>query len=436
MFRTLWRGCKYLLRIVWKACKWLFLLTLPLTLLPGICGTINGLYFAYWTNNRVGRTVDALLHEVKDVANDWGIPGTMTFREFQDIHNDFHLLRINSNDWRLKLGFALPLEYSDWESNADTPVNNFANLDSLMVDTTSATPPKDQWVYISDFAFPSFNEWDAAFDAAVQAGYVPSALNETRLFFASCFQTAHFLCGVWGVRSPTLLHFEVDDHPPWPTDMTPGLNYATGLWNLRSVTVRVIEFPLKDAYIGLPSDVFPGPKEQILAIMRGDRLYEQFEEWNEMSQMMYRFQETIDNLYDRRGTFLYYLGKVDNWWEEHFAKLLGLEEVLNVVHLTYFVLAAGVVNCLILPPWNLVKQTAMDYLGYPKRGDWILGNTLEQPSENVVDDLIADMIPGFWESFSKKVKDEGLGSDLLLRKITTNSVAETTYSAESSATTA
>jgi hypothetical protein len=57
--------------------------------------------------------------------------------------------------------------------------------------------------------------------------------------------------------------------------------------------VRVIEFPLKDSYTALPSSVFPGPTEQILAMMCGDKLYEQFEPCNEFEQTMCWYHRVI-----------------------------------------------------------------------------------------------------------------------------------------------
>jgi hypothetical protein len=48
-------------------------------------------------------------------------------------------------------------------------------------------------------------------------------------------------------------------------------------------------------------------------MMRGGKLYEQFEPWDEFEQTMRRFLEYIDdNFYKRKGTFLYYLGIADD----------------------------------------------------------------------------------------------------------------------------
>lgn len=249
-------------------------------------------------------------------------------------------------------------------------------------------PPNEQWVYISEWAWPLLSEWDTAFEAAVQAGYVPSVLNETRLFYTQCRGTGGFLCGVWGVRAPALLRFSIKDSAPRPEDIAPGLTYSISSSNLRSVTVRIIEFPLKDSYTALPPSVFPGPREQMLAMMRGDKLYEQFEPWNEFDQTLRRFHEYIDdNFYDRKGTFLYYLGKAGYWTTDHLEKPLGLEGAAQIVYTISFFATFAAINGLILRPWNWVRQSFLDFLGYPRLGDQILGDGF-QKEWNYWDDLM------------------------------------------------
>jgi hypothetical protein len=80
--------------------------------LPIICGISNGFYFTFWHDNWIDTNTDTWLHEMKDLANDWGSP-EMTFRNYQDRNNDFHVLRLNFNDWASKLGFIRPQEYSE-----------------------------------------------------------------------------------------------------------------------------------------------------------------------------------------------------------------------------------------------------------------------------------------------------------------------------------
>jgi hypothetical protein len=89
---------KWVFRASWKCIKLLFLLTLPLTLLPGISGLINGLYYAYWSDKQHEQTIDAFFRDLKGLSNDFGF-ADYSFRDFQDTANDYHVMRINSEDW-------------------------------------------------------------------------------------------------------------------------------------------------------------------------------------------------------------------------------------------------------------------------------------------------------------------------------------------------
>jgi hypothetical protein len=111
MMTAMRKAFQWLYRTTKKCFKWIFLLTLPLTVMPIISGGVNGLCYTLWTKNIVDSHVDAFLNGMKDVANDWG-PSEMTFRAYQDSNNDFHVLRLNDNDWASKLGFVLPQQYS------------------------------------------------------------------------------------------------------------------------------------------------------------------------------------------------------------------------------------------------------------------------------------------------------------------------------------
>jgi hypothetical protein len=420
-FRICWKASKWLFRKCWRIFKWPFLLTLPWTILPITCGIVNGIYFANWSSGQLDKNIDAFLYDMKDVNSDWGTVG-FTFRDFQDINNDFHVVRINTNDWVAKLGFVLPEQY---QAELDTPINNYASLDTLMLDVRPSCgprPPKEQWVYISNYAMAwrDSSNWDGTFDTAVEAAYVPSRLNNTRLFFATCHGTASFLCGVWGVKSPTLLHFLVEDSPLLPEEVRGGLTYSTDLSDLRPVTVRVVEFPLEGAYTGLSSDVFGGPKEQMLAIMRGDKLYEQFEPWSDAEQRLRRFNDLLKITYDKKGTFLYYLGETDEWITDHLAEPLGLKDGLEYIHLGFFLSTVGLANILVLPPYYLAKHVVLLFIGYPKRGDQIMGDgsTKDWDPWN---DLLGGMMEGFGDVVAEGMKQAKMEINWPGGKVTTTS---------------
>jgi hypothetical protein len=157
----------------------------------------------------------------------------------------------------------------------------------------------------------------------------------------------------------------------------------------------------------------------MLAMMRGGKLYEQFEPWNEFEQTMRRFLEYIDdNFYKRKGTFLYYLGIADAWTTDHLEKPLDLEEAAQIVHAVSFFATFSVTNGLIVRPWHWVKQSFLDALGYPKRGDQILGDG--QKEWNPWDDLM-DMSSGFGQVLDNVLEKAELEKGYFDGKITTSS---------------
>jgi hypothetical protein len=332
-----------------------------------------------------------------------------------------------------KLGFVFPQEYYMSEQYPDTPIDKHASLETLMLDTTCPTSapcrpraPKEQWVYISDYAWESFmwdfKPWDGAFDAVVQAGYVPSPLNETRFFFAQYKTTASFLCSIWGVRMPALLHLYVEDEPPKPEDIAEGLNYCNLLSNLRPVTVRVVELPLKGVYTGLPADVFPSQKEQMLAITRGDKLYEQFEPWGALEQSMVRFNEHVQKLYHRKGTFHYYHGLPDDWMNDHITIPLGLYDRLNDMYDIVFTLTMVIMNYLVQPQYHFTKQIILDYLGYPRRGDVNMAQEDDWNVKEVYRDMFGLGEPkNFEDMFADAWKRQSVEKNWPGGKVTTSS---------------
>ncbi|KAF2447157.1 hypothetical protein P171DRAFT_331170, partial [Karstenula rhodostoma CBS 690.94] len=168
-------------------------------------------------------------------------------------------VRVNSNDWLHKLGFVLPREYSDPDDETIS-IDKYADLGTIMRDTSCrsyARKPREQWLYLSHLAFPGFNTWDMAFNSVLEYVHAHPTLNQSGFHFATCGDTAGFLCGVWSTRYPALLHFKVEDDPPNPEDLEEGLTYSAQWGHLRPVTTRLIEFPLRNEFTGLPISAFP-----------------------------------------------------------------------------------------------------------------------------------------------------------------------------------
>lgn len=139
-----------------RAIYWLVLLTLPLTIFPIFTGTLGGILLPVFEYRHVSDVTDKYLHDLKDSASDWGVGGSApSFRQFQDKNNDFRLTRVNSDDWVSKLGFVLPLEYSDMETILahDTSIEKQASLQALMRETSSKGAdrlPREQWLFLTN----------------------------------------------------------------------------------------------------------------------------------------------------------------------------------------------------------------------------------------------------------------------------------------------
>lgn len=378
---------KWVLRLV----KWIFLLTLPLTIFPIFNGLLHGFLFPYWTMQHIDRATNTFFDETKDIMSDWGVGGNApTFRQYLDTHNDFHLMRVNTNDWLGKLGFILPSEYMAM-ADPNTGIDKCADLVTLMRDTSRrscARKPREQWLYLSDFAFPSINKWDAAFDEVLQYRHAHSKLNQTRFYHANCGDSAGFLCGVWATRSPALVHFKVEDDPPKLEDIEQGLTYRAPLRYLRPVTVRIIEFPLKDAFTALPASTFPSFKQQMLSIVAGDNLYEQFEPYDSWSQMVKRFDEYMDTLLDAPGTWLNRFNKADTWIDDHVAEPLGLTPYVTGITQVMFTISS-LVSALTGALYRNILFQFKEFLGRPRLGDEALAGFVEDE----------DAEDRFWKDF-------------------------------------
>ncbi|SMR47233.1 unnamed protein product [Zymoseptoria tritici ST99CH_1A5] len=402
-------------RSIWKIAKWPFLLTLPVTFLPFLLASISGIIFAFWNDALIYDNTDKWLLEVKELMGDWGVGGNApTFRQFQDTHNDFRTMRINSNDFLEKLDFILPEQYYDdtGTPTEDLPIDKYADIENLVRDTSPTArcgkpeKPQEQWLYLTDYGSRYF-EWDEDFRQAVQFAQGDLKLNQTGLYFAQCRRSAKFLCGVWNTRKPALVHFLVEDYPLDALEMEErGFSYAGDMRYLRPVTVRIIEFPLEGQYTGLPWTTFPSNQEQMLSIMTGDHLYEQFEPYDPLQQMVTRFSEHMDEAYwNNKWHVLHYLNELEEVMQEHVAPSLGLSGVMTSIYQLSFILTGNAVSLCIIGPLGLVKEIMGAFLGKPARGDAILGDAGRDYSGEPTN-ILNDWFSGLLGAFIANVSDE------------------------------
>lgn len=384
------------LKQVFKLFKYFFLLTLPLTFLPIGNGIIGGVLFSFWNNGLVKQHVDSLTHEIEQDSwlDSFSVPGALSIHDFMDQKSAFHVPKLKTNDWLSKLGYMLPNEYIFLD---DAPIDKLASLDNLMLDTTcSPNKPTEQWVYVSSLAWPSMlNEWDAAFDQLIRNNYV-SPLSDTSFAYVEC-ASSEFLCGIWGVKAPTMLHFKIEAHPLESEDMPPDLTYEADRLNLRPVTVRIIELPLEEAYTG--TNAFLGPFEQLRAIIRGNCLYEQFDTYNPIVQLMNRFNDHIQLLM-RRYRALDYFYKAHNWIDDHIFEPLGMNSALDTIKGIAFQLSM-LLAWLVRLPFSILSDAWAAFFGVPDQ-------FAAAPKE--YGNLFDNMLGGFLDSFDSRFDGPTAGS--------------------------
>lgn len=127
---------------IWKVVNWPFLRTLPVTVLPLFTAITAGILLSLWNHALVDTNTDKWLYGIKNALGDWGVEGDVSiFRQFEDEHNDFHMMRINSNDFLAKLGFMLPEQYIDATDIPldDLPIDRYADIENLVQDISPPT---------------------------------------------------------------------------------------------------------------------------------------------------------------------------------------------------------------------------------------------------------------------------------------------------------
>lgn len=384
-----------MLHAILVAASYAFVITLPLTIFPFLSGFMNGILFTFWQANGIDAHYKSLLVEIDQSArlDAWSVPGAPSIHKHMDSNNAFHIPPLHTNDWTSKLGLMLPEQSTNPEVHPDVGVDKAASLEHLVRDVSChVNGPAESWVYVSSMAWPEVFEWDKAFDDILQEVYVGPAPNSTGFAFLECAETG-FLCGVWGVENPALVHFRVGDYAPLEDEMDPGLTYVAERRDLRPVEVRVVELPLTNAYTGLPAHVFPSLQEQIRALIFTPFFVEQLDTYGPTAQLIERFTDYMDQL-ERRHKLLLYYNKVESWMVRHLTEPLGIEPYLTVLGQTTFAVSTGVTS-LVRMPFMLIRDAVKGFLGYPSIEELMIP---EDRPANIWEGMFA----GFVDSFDSR----------------------------------
>lgn len=425
-----------------KAAKWFLLLTLPLTILPIFLGTLSGILFPIFLNRHITTNTEHYLRDIKSAASDWGVGGSApSFRQFQDSKNDFNLVRINSNDWVQKLGYILPIEYSDWNTiiSQDTPIDKQASLETLMWEkkkkNNKAKPqPRDQWLFLTHYSWLDFDGWNSAFDSLLRHAYTNPILNSTTFHFAECSTTASFLCGVWNTRPPALLHFHIEEESPEEEEeeeaLDPDLSYPVPYNQLLPVTVHLIELPLQESHPGLPWTKFPTPELQILTtITRKESIISQIPPYNPSEYLQRRYNEYLTHLLSTPHTFLSQISSLDDFLIHNLNQPLGIQSATDILYsLSYdlSLITSTIINNFLIQP---TRELINEFLGTPKAGDVIFADMDDDNQEEEEED--GDIF-GFGRIMEKVLADAEKAKSLAGREakgggIATGPPPETTH---------
>ncbi|KAH8886949.1 hypothetical protein GQ53DRAFT_750141 [Thozetella sp. PMI_491] len=271
------------------------LLSMPVTLLPFLTGAISGVLFTYQRNALVPENTAAYIRELESDASMsyFNVPGAPSIF---DVNTGpfYDATKLRTANWYSKMG--LRKDPSLVEN--DAPIDGHASLDGLWwsrpyipgrgFGARQRTPTDKQgarlmskWVYVTWFPSPNWKPFDAAFVELLQHHAARPLPNGAEFYYVDCL-ASEFLCNIWAVKAPSLVHFTVDEDAL----SAPGGMYA--------VTVKVVELPLED-WTPAPG-AFPYPFDQLHAITSGAYDMEIVDDYFVLTQYFRRFDDYLDTL--------------------------------------------------------------------------------------------------------------------------------------------
>lgn len=373
--KWLWRTTKAVIGLSFRLSCFAILLSLPVTFFPITSGLIGAITQHFWLHDQIVQHTNSFLleSEMDSFQNYFDMPQSgLSIHDFQSQKGPFHIPRIRTLNWMASLGITQPRELNA-AVDPNLPLSDMANLRSIVRDESHATDfikAGSTWIYVTSLPEIMPSHWDEAFDQVLmelsyQGGYLPGGAEVVYLDCAS----SGFLCGAWHVKAPSLIHFEVqnmtlasrrrelcnrrlrgeefDVEDEWFVENYElGYSYESSERRLYPVKVKVIELPLTYEYATslVPRSTLPTPLLQLRALLQDEDPEGLLSHWSAYSmieQLMHRFQEHIDHLTERPGTWRYRLWKADSWYDDHILEpILGkdivgpggfLNEVQNIV---------------------------------------------------------------------------------------------------------
>jgi hypothetical protein len=427
--RTSWR---WLSRII----LYTFCISLPVFIFPIIAGIQGGVLFHFWLDNRIISNSHRLIAEVESQASlsYWNVPGALSIQEFMDQQGPFHIPKLTTFNWRQKLGLIWPNEHG---IELETGVDKCATFDGLMRNLNCAENealPTQYWIYVTSLPESRASPWDAAFSTLLQQLYMTPLAPNTGIFYLDC-ASAGFLCGVWAVKYPSLVHITIEDgtraetkhrleneaeeeeeEVTWLEDhLARNYTYVAPDNLLLPMTVRVIELPLEDdaATNLLPRDTLPTPLEQLRTLILDPvplEIVSNWYTWSFESMAVRRFQEYFNNKRETRGTWWYYFNEVDNWYVDHVLKPIFGRDINSsdgmLVEVRSFVFTLSILGAQVVAmPCRWVWGMYAWYAGLGWDGEPLDNTAVADAVEEggLGDNMWDDMMGGFWDSLARNM---------------------------------
>lgn len=348
------------------------LVSSPITLFPGLVSLIAGGLMQQFHTDRVNHGIQAMISEIESFTwmEEHKDPAWRPFSGKLDTDTaPFYVPRLHSNNWLAKLGLILPrTHYLDNPETADMDlgVDKMLSFDAILRDVSCIGNANEYWVYVSTTLTPdSYSEgssWDTAFRKLMEHHERYPKPAGMQFAYADCAKSP-FLCNVWQIDSPVLMHFKVEVESDLGPDIDPSAYDAIPEF-LSQVSVRMIDLGLQESSSPVSPGTFPTEFEQMKSLTSKPGAYTLFEIFDEQTRELERFNNHFTALCNREGSLLDYLTEAENWTAKWLAKPLGLGTTLEIFSSVVFTLSvgiSGVLGRIVL----LIEGTVSAMLGRP-----------------------------------------------------------------------
>ena len=403
-------GFKSFMRVTFRLLGYIYLLSLPITFFPTLVAIPAGFLFARYHFRKVDEGVHALAREVDTFhwMNQWELPGA-PISSWRDNKAPFFVPQVTSAGWDCKLGLVLPRAYhmpEDMDPSDEPGVDKLVSFEGALRDMrTQSHFPKEWWIFVSRLAMPEVFPWDAAFRDLLEYHSANPLPKGTAFAHIQCADSP-FLCNVWQVYNPAMVHLLVREDgfldPEFDTS-----DYDANRRDLRPVDVRIIDLGLQENVSTLVPNVFPSRFEQMKSLTTQAGAYSVFDEYDLVQRSLKLWQEEFHLMCNRRGSILDYLTDLENWTFDHIANPLGLEDALDVyrsIAVTLFFGTTSLINSAGRFIWQLGEQ----FLARPTEFDELAERIQRRDEQNAGGGLFGGMMQDFLKSMPGLLNDSSV----------------------------